>query len=161
MGPKLITSVQYESGFDGLNEVRPLSLTDEVRCDLTIPFFNLQTVSEGKPADGRFLQCTDSGVLIVQRSNSKAKNYNDSGPRVFGGDAVQSYILVNRSMFVVFWWATIGPATNVFWCTPSGEFLVMGIKDDWVFCPYAGSRFYFRASGTGGTNFRVRIQSFY
>lgn len=65
----LVTPVQYESAFDGLNEVRPLELADEVKVALDIPVLNANPVSSSRPAIGKLLRCNQRGGILQTPSN--------------------------------------------------------------------------------------------
>lgn len=64
MPTKLLTPVQYESVLSGLNDIRPLSLSDEGRMSLSIPVLNAEPVSNEKTARGKFLRCHNGSALI-------------------------------------------------------------------------------------------------
>lgn len=61
---RLITPVQYEPAIGGLNEVRPLILSDEVKIALDIPILNTKPVSQERSAIGKMSRCTEQGGLL-------------------------------------------------------------------------------------------------
>ncbi len=67
---KLITPVLYDGSLDGLNEVRPLDLADEVKVSLDVPILNVNPVNNSKLALGRLLRCTKDGALLTKNHNS-------------------------------------------------------------------------------------------
>ncbi len=161
MGPKLITPVQYESGFDGLNEVRPLSLDDEVRCDLSIPFCNLQTVSRPEPADGRFLRCTDRGVLIAHKPESVAEDFEDSGDMFSEGRDIWWYDFSQKVRFVSVLVTSLVGTIAIAWCTAGGYIIMEDVVDEWVFFPFTGNRFHYLGIDGIGQEYYCRVIGFY
>lgn len=66
---KLITPVQYEQGLDGLNQVRPLTLVDESKAVIALPFGCINPPSKDRPAEGRLLRCDNQGAILSRKPN--------------------------------------------------------------------------------------------
>lgn len=61
---KVVTPVQYESPLGGLNEVRPMEMSGEVKPFIDTSILNINPIDNVRPAKGRLLRCgNDSAVL--------------------------------------------------------------------------------------------------
>lgn len=77
---KLITPVQHELVLDGLNEIRPLQLQDEVKRVVSLPVVNANPANKSNIARGKFLRCDNGAMLATNKvyyNNYQEKQWDE------------------------------------------------------------------------------------
>lgn len=158
---KVITPVQYESPMGGLNEVRPLEISGEVKPFIDTSILNINPVDTGRPAKGRLLRCgNDSAVL--QNCVKGFRHVENVPVELDDAHAYNSFTFsqkVDRVLWYSPWW--VG-AVSIFWCHDAYWLLFQELSLDvpsWV--PFTGKTIHLIGSFIGGGSLEANLYGFY
>lgn len=139
---KLATPVQYESSIEGLNDIRPLQLADEVKIVIPCPALCRSPVTKNKPVVGRLARCSQQGALLTElqkfytnfeyiEQDFETGNSNKLIEFSQKVSCVQSKVIV------------VGLHDTAYWTDPTYIEQIMSIYDtQTVFLPFVGTNLY-------------------
>lgn len=151
--PKLATPVQYEPALEGLNDIRPLQLADEVKIVLPYPVLCKNPPSTGRPAIGKFVRCTQQGAGVIHRINSLTSYELLS--QYFDQDNPEHCISFSQKVRCVFVKFGLGSNTRGgYWTDPTYliEIKAIGYRTN-TFLEFVGTNLYVRAISQNGDFF--------
>jgi len=138
--PKLLTPVQYEPALDGLNEVRPLQLADEVKIALNIPVFNVNPVGKNKPVVGKLARCNQQGALLESNKVFDLRNfeYQVKYTPFESGEFSVTFAQPIKG-FLVYFYARSDESHNSVWVTPDGIVIKRFIYQQYMWFDFKGT----------------------
>lgn len=129
---KLITPGQFEPALDGLNQVRPLILSDEVKQSIDCPVGSMNPPNSDKIIQGTMSRCTKNGASLVNGIDGLNTQYIIPEVFGFGDTTIHTLIFPSFAMHVFVEVTQLG-AVEVYWCSPAGVilsgYLATGIYD--------------------------------
>lgn len=139
--PKLLTPTQYESALDGLNDVRPLSLTDEVKNALELPVLNVNPVDKDKSVVGKLARCNEQGALLKD-SGIWANDFQDFMFLIFPHDeSIKTASFAQVVKAVILEITGLIMANELWWCAENGDKFIAYRLDGTYFIPFYGDIF--------------------
>lgn len=154
---KLITPVQYEQGFEGLNTLRPLSLTDTVRRVVSVPIVNANPVDKPRIARGKFLRCSQQGAMLGTIPRSLTLRGQDV--YTIGDDwQHRTYNFSHRIVLIYIYVLRVSGDGSVRWWNEDYDIIIQDIMSAGCFYwPFNGFTLYigFNGYGEGSTKFYI------
>lgn len=150
---KLSTPAQYETGLDGLNDLRPLELKDEGKVVIENIVGTLNPPSKGRPAKGMMLQCNKDGALLHADFVANHSSF----------ELIDAWLKPGLYMVTVDWaqkvygvlayyyWFSLATKT-VYWVTPDETNIKQCPYQVYTWLPFIGTTMYLRKNAaTGGS----------
>ncbi len=159
--PKLATPIQYEDSLDELNQLRPMSLTDEGKIELAIPTLNVNPVDSGRPVIGKLLRCNQVGSLV---GNSSIGYSNvEQFIHMFIMPPRHKLFEFSQKVFAVVIQGTeiTGSADAIWTDSTYTATYATAIADASIVIPFVGDKLYIRADVIITGAYRVDVKGYY
>ncbi len=158
---RLITPVQYDSTLAGLNEIRPLTLADEVKAGLSFPILNLNPVDNNQPAKGRFLRSDHQGSLLRSLADDCPEVSYEKKDIWLESDLTFTVSFAQKVNYVLgkmSWFELTG---TIKWNTKDHWYLIKVISNtEQTFLPFRGQVMYVQGFGVSGVG-TLTLYGFY
>lgn len=161
MAGKLITPVQHEPVLDGLNEIRPLQLRDDVQRVIGLPALNANPVNNPNNVRGKFLRCSQQGAILGTQNR-----YYDNYEEIMRerATAYEAFV-ITFSQIVKFVQVEIRSMSEdgyLRWRTLSPIYVIKDYSAvGFYYWPVRGTQLSIRISGSGVGTTRVYFRGFY
>lgn len=134
----------------GLNEVRPLILSDTVNREICLSVADKNPI-DGKPyADGRLLRCTSQGALLKREPHRGLKLFDQNYSQNWYHNIIYEYTF---TVFARMFQVRVdyhGTTTGAWWCSATGQHIVNLSDGVLTFFVFGGKKVHLILEGTPG-----------
>lgn len=159
--PKLATPVQYEPSLEGLNDIRPLQLADEVKVVIPYPVLCSNPPSTGRPAMGKFVRCNQQGALLKHKPYEPL-SYYFKDDTITSAIAGCSFIFPTKVYGISAYWKIDDGSPTCFWTNPRATKNIKELIDRaYIWLPFVGNTIWFVGVGEGDWEGYIEVYGFY
>ncbi len=149
--PKLISPVQYGPGLNGLNELRPLSVGDDLDSSLSLPVADVNPADNSQLSAGHFLRSTDQGSMLRKLPFDLEDYSSQSIDHLFVMNETVSIIFAQAVQFAIGKKTVFDGSGILTWVTSAGSIAIHVFEaSSYIYLPCKDQRIIVKATNMSG-----------